>query len=560
MYRRMLPLALACLVGLTVQPALQAAQDLTGTWKLTVYFPTSEMDLCLLKIIREDNQQWRATVIARGLQAVKRLTAEKIEVLPDRLKIVLDVGGETFVLTARLPDAKGTKLYASLTRRADLAWPAILERTQANDFAGQKTARQSAAHEAYIKAGRTANVEQQRDLLRELLKQHGDHPVAIYAAVRLVDHAADYEDDRKITQTLAQDSLQRAEIFGRDMVRSVAWQLGQILLQSAKARALAASYIQKAVELLDADTPADFQERAYKALAKAYRAAGEPQRAEALTAKIAELEKQADAEYRRKMPPFKITPAQPRDAEGRAVVLELFTGTQCPPCVAADVACDAIAQTYPTSEVILLQYHLHIPGPDPLTNPETERRSEFYGVRGTPTAFLNGKPTPPLGGALVHAEERYRTLVKLIEAERQQKPACRVQLSAHRQGDQLDIEATVTGLANPPEKARLLLVLVEEEVRYAAPNGIRFHHHVVRAFPGGQQGFALQKDKTHQKVRVVLSDLRKDLHSYLNRVADSGPFPDDDRPLELRKLKVVALIQDLATREILHASITAIPE
>jgi hypothetical protein len=61
-------------------------------------------------------------------------------------------------------------------------------------------------------------------------------------------------------------------------------------------------------------------------------------------------------------------------------------------------------------------------------------------------------------------------------------------------------------------------------------------------------------------VRVVLSDLRKDLHSYLNRVADSGPFPDDDRPLELRELKVVALIQDLATREILHASITAIPE
>ena len=40
------------------------------------------------------------------------------------------------------------------------------------------------------------------------------------------------------------------------------------------------------------------------------------------------------------------------------------------------------------SEVVRLQYHLHVPGPDPLTNPDSEARAEFYArfVRSTPTS------------------------------------------------------------------------------------------------------------------------------------------------------------------------------
>lgn len=562
MYMRVLAFVLLVLSGLSFWHSLQADDALADTWKLTIYFPTSEIDLCLIKVVREENQQWRGIIIARGSPNVERMTVEKMLVAGDQIRIYLDMHGEIFVLTAKLPGAKErvAKLYASLSRQGVVTWPAILERTDAQNLDTKKAVRQTDVHEAYIKVLRTPNVDQQRDLLREFLKQHGDHPVAIDVTLRLVDNLADYEGDSKAIEALARDSLHRAQAYGREMVRSVAWQLGVRLLESRKAQGLAANYIQQVVDLLDADTPADFQERVYKAMAKAYRAANQPQRAEALAAKIAELEQRADAEYRRRIPPFKIVPAQPRPAGSRAIVLELFTGTQCPPCVAADVAFDALAHSYPESDVILLQYHLHIPGPDPLTNPETERRSEFYKVRGTPTAFLNGKPTPPLGGALTHAEGRYQTLVKLIEVERQQKAPCRIELQATRQGDNLDIEVTVSDLPNPPEKARLLLVLVEEEVRYAAPNSIRFHHHVVRAFPGGQEGLTLEKNKTHQKIRVLLSNLQKDLHAYLNRVAAQNPFPDDERPLELRKLKVVALIQDLGNQEILHAAITRVAE
>ena len=41
----------------------------------------------------------------------------------------------------------------------------------------------------------------------------------------------------------------------------------------------------------------------------------------------------------------------------RAVLVELFTGSQCPPCVAADLAFDTLAKTYKPADAILLEYH-----------------------------------------------------------------------------------------------------------------------------------------------------------------------------------------------------------
>src|SRR5207253_3318789 len=96
-------------------------------------------------------------------------------------------------------------------------------------------------------------------------------------------------------------------------------------------------------------------------------------------ARAVRLEPAADQEYLKKMPPFKTEAFKGRKAKGdRRVLVELFTGAQCPPCVAADVAFDALAKTYKPNDVILLEYHLHIPRPDALTNADTEERQGFY--------------------------------------------------------------------------------------------------------------------------------------------------------------------------------------
>ncbi len=74
--------------------------------------------------------------------------------------------------------------------------------------------------------------------------------------------------------------------------------------------------------------------------------------------------------------------------------MELFTGTQCSACVAADVAFGALEQTYKPNELALIQYHMHIPGPIPLANAETQERWDYYAkvhpdkILGTPTTIF----------------------------------------------------------------------------------------------------------------------------------------------------------------------------
>ena len=94
--------------------------------------------------------------------------------------------------------------------------------------------------------------------------------------------------------------------------------------------------------------------------------------------------------------------------------MELFTGAQCPPCVAADVAFDALEMAYDPKDLILSQYHMHIPGPDPLTNPASIARWDFYrekypqNVGGTPTTMFNGsrRPAAAVGWATPRASSR----------------------------------------------------------------------------------------------------------------------------------------------------------
>src|SRR5205823_410571 len=92
---------------------------------------------------------------------------------------------------------------------------------------------------------------------------------------------------------------------------------------------------------------------------------------------------------------------------------ELFTGTECPPCVASDLAFDGLHKAFQPTEAILLQYHEHIPGPDPLTNEATQARMKYYGeafagqVRGTPSILFGGTPAAGGGGPLEAAQDKY---------------------------------------------------------------------------------------------------------------------------------------------------------
>ena len=124
--------------------------------------------------------------------------------------------------------------------------------------------------------------------------------------------------------------------------------------------------------------------------------------------------------------------------------MELFTGAQCPPCVAADVGFDALLKTYKPVDFIGLQYHLHIPGPDPLTNSDSMARQKYYGseVRGTPSTFFNGRSEAGGGGPMGNSQGKYAEYREIIDKSLESPKGAKIDLSATRAGDQIKIVAS----------------------------------------------------------------------------------------------------------------------
>src|SRR5262249_40197176 len=75
-------------------------------------------------------------------------------------------------------------------------------------------------------------------------------------------------------------------------------------------------------------------------LARSARLAGKAEIAAEAESRARRIDAQLDAEYHEKVPPFKPEPFAGRaGGKGdRTVLMEIFTGAECPPCVAADVA------------------------------------------------------------------------------------------------------------------------------------------------------------------------------------------------------------------------------
>jgi hypothetical protein len=320
---------------------------------------------------------------------------------------------------------------------------------------------------------------------------------------------------------------------------------------------VAVAQAQRAERMLTEDAPVNVQMDVLAAVAAALTKAGKADDAKKYALTLAKLEARDAAEYAKSSLKFETPPFTGRKAKSERVALvELFTGAECPPCVAVDIAFDGLLKTYKPADVILLQYHVHVPGPDPLTSPAGwDRAMALYGERlSAPSVQLNGKAVGKGGGGAAAAKERYTEMVEAINAELEKPAAARIALTAAKDDKGVKVTAKVTDLEKPGEKVTLRFAVTEETVRYPGGNGVRFHHHVVRAMPGGVKGFALTKKEQEQAVVVNAEEVRQELTKYLNEFAkDQAEFPRGDRPLALKNLKVVAFIQDDATNEVLNA-------
>jgi hypothetical protein len=269
-----------------------------------------------------------------------------------------------------------------------------------------------------------------------------------------------------------------------------------------------------------------------------------------------------DEVYLQSMPKWKDKPVEPRppQADNRVVLCELFTGTSCSVCVAADVVFSQLLKTYAPTEVIALEYHEHIPRPDPLANGDAEQRFQFYFPErgGTPTFVIAGAPAQA-GGLLHQVDDVNKAIRGLIDQMLRRKTSVRIHLKAEPKEGAVAVTAEAEGSFAATDPVRLRLVLAEDRISLRGSNGIREHEMVVRAMPGGSAGIELKEGKLRYQGKVDLKSLKRQLDDYLRAFEEAQKTTFPIKPLDLTNLHLVAFVQNDQTKEVYQAAMIPFP-
>ncbi len=514
-------LSLLLLLG----PALTQDKDDTpaapeGTWKimLPMLREAAGNPIWLVKFDRKGDG-WEGAVLATADRWPKA-TISGVKAAKGVLKFTLGTDKLSFPCEIRIDDTKAEKLRG-ITTLSRSPTPVELVRTAVTSL------------DPY-------------DLTKDELAKMPPSVEAVGRAIRLLSQAEAKKAKPAEVRAWAEKAVKSAELYGAAWQRDILVTVAEVLADEKGYEKIALNYAQRAERMLDAKESPAAQKKVLEVLAALLNKAGKDDEAKDVLVRIKKLD-------------FRVKPSAFKGRKGksdRVVLVELFTGAQCPPCVAADLGFDALARTYKPGEVVLLQYHVHVPRPDPLTSPDGEARMSFYddAIKGTPTILFNGKPGAGGGGDADDAQEKYEEYQNVINPLLEKDAEGAIKLTATRKGDKIKIEAEVSGLARTGDDVRLRVVLTEDVVEYKGSNGLPKHHHVVRFMPGGDGGTVMKKKDGKFTFDVDVADVKKKLGKYLTDFNEKRPFPDKERPLDLKALKVVAFVQDDKTLDVLQAA------
>jgi predicted Zn-dependent protease len=257
--------------------------------------------------------------------------------------------------------------------------------------------------------------------------------------------------------------------------------------------------------------------------------------------------------------------------DGNVVLAELFTGAECGPCAGADYAFEDLAEYFTRNEVAILEYHLHIPGPDPMTNPDTFGRYSYYGKDfGTPTVFIQGKSKIGGGGPKYLAKNRFNIYRHTIENYLNSKSYVKIDGSAKNNNDSVSVNLKIQKTKNIENNISLHIVLTEKSVQYLGSNGVSKHIFVVRSLNGGVNGMQLKSDKGNETISSSfnLTGIETGLSKYLDDPTkdpswrNNLPIPQWKKrtdKLDRKNLAVVAWVQNNKTKEILQSIYLDLP-
>jgi hypothetical protein len=275
-------------------------------------------------------------------------------------------------------------------------------------------------------------------------------------------------------------------------------------------------------------------------------------RAKALYAKLKGTSDGFDAalEAKIKALPYHPEPfAPPAGWKGKAVLAELFTGSECPPCVGADLGFDGLIESIPVQYLTVLEYHLPIPRPDPMMNPATKKRQDVYGVNSTPTVVFDGTEKMIGGGNRGMAESKFKQYRDQVLARLSEVPGVVLKLRATLAGGMVKVDL---GIDKPVPRAEVNVALVQGEQAYKGSNGLAVHKLVVR-------DLAVIDPAVTKTTTFDLAASEKTTDAYLTEFEKTYTrIPNfkwavRHNTIARRGLKVTVFVQDKETKKILNS-------
>jgi hypothetical protein len=493
-----------------------------GNWKMSLPLnrSTGSRPLWLLQFGRADGK-WAGKVLAKDAQA-PAATMDALRVSGDALRFDLKVGQDVFHFEGQIPREKGAKLYGNITVRGSIN-PAELEPTAVTAL-------------------------DRLELAKEVLAKQTVGAEVVGAALLLIQQASALKAKPEEVRNWAARAVKAAAVYGPRFQRDVTVDIARSLGGQKGYEPVALQYARQAERLLGPSERPGLQKGVLEALAEALTRAGRADEAKEVQARLKKLD------FTIKPKPF----AGRKAKSDRAALVELFTSAELPQAVAAGLAFDALGRSFKPGEVVLVQYDVNTrSATDPLSSPAGEDRAGYYqqALGAIPALFIVGAPGPDSEGDISEAPDKYEEVRALIEPLLEAPAKVKLQVTAQRQGAKVKVKVNVSDLEAGGDKVRLRVLLVEPQVEYAGANKQTPQRHVVRAFVGKAAGETVAKGKPLEKTETVdVEALRKELKAYLDKVAEKKAFAGKERPLELKKLAVVAFVQNDETGEVLQAA------
>jgi hypothetical protein len=251
--------------------------------------------------------------------------------------------------------------------------------------------------------------------------------------------------------------------------------------------------------------------------------------------------------------PFHPEPfAAPADWKGKVALAELFTGSECPPCVGADFAFDGLIDAYPVKYLAILEYHLPIPRPDPMMNPASNQRGNFYGIRSTPTVVIDGNMLAPGGGGRAAAKTLFEAYKDQIDSGIAAEPIITISAKAELEGENLRVDCEFSKII---EGAQYIVAFVQGEEKYKGSNGIIFHKMVARDIKTVPAASAASATFNIAESVKATDEYLSDFEKTSTRFKDFK-FPARHHKIDWTKLKAIVFVQDPETKQVYNAVAT----